>query len=80
MDTIDSYGTGRTMRGDALVEALVAPGQGSFVDALLALADETGGDSPADDAQRVLSNALQAALARKMRAIISQDGASRDAA
>ena len=74
MDTSDSDSTGKTVRGDALVEALVAPGQSSFIDALLALADEAGSDGGDEIGRRVLNSGLQAALARKMRAIIDHDG------
>lgn len=67
-------------RGDAVIEALLAPERGSFVDALLALADEvTPGETPGD-ALRALNGGLQAALARRMRSAISQDNDRRDAA
>lgn len=66
-------------RGDAVIEVLLTPGKGSFVDALLALADEAA-DDEADVARRALHDGFQAALARRMRAAIGQEGGVRDAA
>lgn len=61
-------------RDDAVVEALLSPRESSFVDALLTLGDEAAkGDGAAP-------GAFQAALARRMRATIERDGASRHAA
>lgn len=79
MGTIDAYEAGRA-GNDALVEALVAPGEGSFVDALLALADEAAGTGPAQSGQQVLTNALQAALARKIRTALARETDTSDAA
>lgn len=67
-------------RGDAVVEALVAPGEGSFVDALLALADEAANGNEPGSGGLALSGGFQAALARKMRAVIASDNGARDAA
>ena len=67
-------------RDDAVVEALIAPGEGSFVDALLALGDEVANNNGAEPARRALSGGFQAALARRMREAIAQEGASKDAA
>lgn len=72
MGTIETYEAGRT-GNDPLVEALVAPGEGSFVDALLALADEAAGAGTAESGQQVLTNALQAALARKIRTALARE-------
>lgn len=80
METNDAYEAGGRGRNDAVVEALVAPGEGSFVDALLALADEAAGTGLAEGGQQVLSNALQAALARKIRATLARENEGRDAA
>lgn len=79
METNDAYEAGR-VRNDAVVEALMTPGEGSFVDALLALADEAAGTGAAEDGQQVLTNALQAALARKIRTILAHANETRDAA
>ena len=61
-------------RDDAVVEALLSPRESSFVDALLTLGDE------AANGNGVALSAFQAALARKMRATIEEDGAPRHAA
>ena len=67
-------------RNDAVIEVLLAPGRGSFVDALLALADEAANGNEPDGAQRALHGGFQAALARRMRAAIAQEGGVADAA
>lgn len=66
---------------DVVIDALLAPGEGSFVDALLALADEAANGNAPDKAQRALNGGFQAALARRMREAIGHEGSSdRDAA
>ena len=67
-------------RPDAVIEALLTPGESSFVDALLALADEVANGNEPSQAQRALNGGFQAALARRMRETILQDGSTRDAA
>lgn len=59
---------------DAVIEALLTPGQGSFVDALLALADEAAERERPDTAQQALLGGFQAALAHRMRAVIAREG------
>ena len=78
MERNHAYRTDR--RGDAVIEALLAPGEGSFVDALLALADEAAGGDEPHGAHRALHGGFQAALARRMRAAIGQETGARDAA
>jgi hypothetical protein len=79
MESSEAHSAGNG-REDALVEALVAPG-GSFVDALLALADEAANGNEPDRVRRAMSGGFQAALAHKMRATIAgRDSATRDAA
>lgn len=79
MERTEAHSTDETGE-DALVEALVAPG-GSFVDALLALADEAANGNEPDSARRAMSGGFQAALAHKMRVTIArQEHGSRDAA
>lgn len=79
MERTEAHSTGNG-REDALVEALVAPG-GSFVDALLALADEAANGNEPDRVWRAMSGGFQAALAHKMRVTIAgRDSATRDAA
>ncbi|MEO3384677.1 hypothetical protein [Mesorhizobium sp. CAU 1741] len=76
----DQPNTAIEPRDDAIVEALLAPGEGSFVDALLTLADESARHDGPADARHALSGGFQAALARRMREVIAKDDASRDAA
>ena len=57
---------------DAVVEVLIAPRQGSFVDALLALADEAANNNEREPAFRAMSGGFQAALARRMRGEMSK--------
>ena len=79
MERSDSCRAGDS-RNDAVIEVLLAPGQGSFVDALLALADEAAtGQEPAG-AQNALHGGLQAAVARRMRAAMAHRGGAADAA
>jgi hypothetical protein len=52
---------------DAVVEVLLAPRQGSFVDALLTLADEAANNDAKEPAYAAMSGGFQAALARRMR-------------
>lgn len=64
-------------RDNAVADALLAPGEGSFVDALLALADEAAnGNGP----QRAISNGFQAALAQRMRRSIRGESERQSAA
>ena len=62
-----------TYSRDVVIEALLAPGKGSFVDALLALADEAADHDRPGAAQQALLGGFQAALARRMRAAIAQE-------
>lgn len=55
-------------RSEAIIEVLLAPAQGSFVDALLALGNDTRDERRPGDARRALHGGLQAAVARRMRA------------
>jgi hypothetical protein len=59
---------------EALIRALIAPGDGSIVDALMALPQlrADAGASP------VLGDALQAALARKLKARLEREAQDRD--
>lgn len=67
-------------RDDAVVEVLLAPGQGSFVDALLALADDVANSNGPDQAGRAISSGFQAAVAQRMRRSIRGEGGQRSAA
>ncbi len=67
-------------RDDAVVEALLAPGESSFVDALLALADDVANSDRQDRASRAIGNGFQTALAHRMREAMTQEGAARRAA
>lgn len=78
---MESYDANRKLgRRDAVIEALLAPGDSSFVDALLALADDAANHKEPGGAEDALIGGLQAALARRMRAVIKQDDTSRRAA
>lgn len=61
---------------DAVVEALLAPSESSFLDALLVLADEAANANGPDTTGR----AFQAALARKIRDALAADHRGREAA
>ncbi|TYR30304.1 hypothetical protein FY036_20715 [Mesorhizobium microcysteis] len=63
-------------RDDAVVEALLAPSESSFLDALLVLADEAANAEGPDTTGR----AFQAALARKMRDALGADHRGQEAA
>lgn len=65
---------------DAVVEALLAPGKGSFVDALLALADEVANSNGTKPSHHALTGGFQAALARRMRTVIHHEDSARSAA
>jgi hypothetical protein len=78
MEPIDQHLT-KTARDDAVVEALLAPGESSFVDALLALADDVANTDVQDRASRAIGNGFQTALARRMRAAMAEEGAQRRA-
>jgi hypothetical protein len=67
-------------RDDAVVEALLSPGDSSFVDALLMLADDVANTDGQDRASRAIGNGFQTALARRMRTVMAREGASRRAA
>ena len=69
----------KTACHDAVVEALLAPGESSFVDALLALADDVANNDRQDRASRAIGNGFQTALARRMRAAMNEEGARRRA-
>ena len=55
-------------RSDAIIEVLLAPEQASFVDALLALGNDTRDERNPGDGRHALQGGLQAAVARRMRA------------
>lgn len=79
MERNHAHGTGEGGR-DAVIEALLAPAGGSFVDALLALADEAADGTRPDSGRQALHGGFQAALARRMRAAITRESGLRDAA
>lgn len=64
---------------DALVEALLAPRENSFVDALLAFPDQ-GAAARASQVPSAIHGGLQAALARKMRTVLESGRDQRRAA
>lgn len=66
-------------RWDALVEVLLTPRDGSFVDALLALADDADRNIPGS-AERALIGGFQAALARRMRGYMAANNSTARAA
>lgn len=55
-------------RSDAIIEVLLASAQASFVDALLALGNDTRDERNPGDARPALQGGFQAAVARRMRA------------